>query len=127
MELFLNLAWLCLAALVTGTWLVFGPRRACSMRLQLAALFMLVLILFPVISVTDDLQTALQLAEDDSYLRRDHAAPLVTALDLPAQPFTLLEPVTDRPSEARIRALLPLLPADEPARAAVGNRPPPAI
>ena len=89
MELALNLAWaLCSMGLV---W--FWIRRGVSVRVprstQLLALAMVVLLLLPVISLSDDLLAAQSPAESDSYLRRaterDHTHPSMvpTTLALP--------------------------------------------
>ena len=82
MELALNLAWaLCSMGLV---W--FWIRRGVSGRVprgtQLLALAMVVLLLLPVISLSDDLVAAQSPAESDSCLRRaaerDHTHPSMT-------------------------------------------------
>lgn len=85
MELALNLVWAVLAVSAMGVWLRFGSRS--ERRGQFIALSMLLLILFPVISVTDDLQLPQNPAEADCCLRRDHIVsnphsilPLVSAL-----------------------------------------------
>ena len=116
MELVLNLAWVLLATLMFYLWPHFAPRTGADRRMQLVALALLILILFPVISVTDDLQAAQNPAETDSCLRRDHIVrsphsifPAVTALPLPvfaelsfgflrlSAPGSLLAPVVDHP------------------------------
>jgi hypothetical protein len=97
MELILNLAWVLLAALMFGFWLRFarkaGPQwQGQNPRMQFVALAMVLLLLFPVISVTDDLQAVQNPAETDSSMRRDHVAgnqqsifPAVAALPLPVR------------------------------------------
>jgi hypothetical protein len=87
----------------------------------------LILILFPVISVTDDLQVIQNPAEVDSCLRRDHAIshphsifPAIAALPLPALaelPFGFLQRVALSRSPAPI--------VDHPGLRTVRNRPPP--
>jgi len=74
MELALNLAWVALAVCMSWLWSRTSA-RAGKTRMQVVALAVLLLILFPVISVTDDLQTVQNPAETDSCLRRDHAPP----------------------------------------------------
>jgi len=122
MELVLNLAWVLLATLMFCLWSRFGPRAGADKRMQFVALALLILILFPVISVTDDLQAAQNPAETDSCLRRDHMVasphsifPPVAALPLPvfaepsfgilriAAPGSLRAPVVDRPVFAPIQ------------------------
>ena len=133
MELFLNLAWVVLAALMFCLWPQFAPRafpggRMKDWRLQFVALAVLLLILFPVISVTDDLQAIQNPAETDSTARKDHIAasphsilPAVAALPLPvlAELFSGL-PRFAAPGD------LPTPAISYPALASIQNRPPPA-
>jgi hypothetical protein len=133
MELFLNLAWVSLAALMVWLWPRFAPRSGPGGRMenrskQLVALAVLLLILFPVISVTDDLLATQNPAETDSTLRRDHIAagshsifPAVAAEPLP----TVAELFSGFPSFAAIRNF-PAPIVDHPALASIQNRPPPA-
>ena len=128
MELLLNLAWVLVAAQMFCLWLLVARNPGTDRRMQFVALALLLLALFPVISVTDDLQTSLNPAEADCCLRRDYACstphsicPPVAALPLPAfagQSFGVLRvggpgnpsaPLTDRPELAPVE-----------------NRPPPA-
>src|ERR1035437_9485430 len=74
MELILNLVWALLAIVLVRLWLRHAPSKSTSTRTQLAALAMLIVILLPVISVTDDLQTIQNPAELDCCARRNHAA-----------------------------------------------------
>jgi len=95
--------------------------------MQFVALLVLLLILFPVISVTDDLQVAQNPAEPDCCLRRDHVVsnahsvfPAVAAL--PAPVF----------AEFPLAILYSAVPGDRPVRVAgipaldsIQSRPPP--
>jgi len=72
MELALNLVWLLAAATLVCLWLIQQRSEDGRRHFQLVAIAALILILFPVISVTDDLQTPQNLAETDTSLRRDH-------------------------------------------------------
>ncbi|MGB6194508.1 MAG: hypothetical protein WBF42_18730 [Terracidiphilus sp.] len=72
METFLNLAWLLLALSSICLWARFEQRTGTERRLPIVALLMLIVILFPVISVTDDLWSLHNPAETDVLLRRDH-------------------------------------------------------
>jgi hypothetical protein len=128
MELVLNLTWAVLASTMVCLWMRFAPRNGASRMMQLAALAALILILFPVVSVTDDLQAALNPAEVDCCLRKDHVCPhqhaLVPAIaTLPAQ-VQLFVPAT-QPGIA-IRGPLDARPFELPALASIQNRPPPA-
>jgi hypothetical protein len=126
MEFFLNFAWMLLAALMFCLWLCFAPRTGVNPRLQFLALVVLLLILFPVISVTDDLQAAQNPAEADCLVRRDHGT----------TPLSLLTPVATPPPPAVtglsfgvLRQAIPGSPKervfDHPALATIRNRPPP--
>jgi hypothetical protein len=122
MELVLNLAWVLLATLMFYLWPRFSPRTGADRRMQFVALALLILILFPVISVTDDLQAVQNPAETDSCLRRDHIVanphsifPAVAALPLPVSaelgfgfprlsaPGSLLAPVIEHPALTSIQ------------------------
>jgi hypothetical protein len=72
MELLLNLLWVLLAALMLCLWVKMTRRSGSDRRMQLISLALLLLLLFPVISVTDDLQAAQNPAEADCCLRRGH-------------------------------------------------------
>jgi hypothetical protein len=127
MEMVLNLAWVLLAALMFCLWLRYAPRTGVDRRMQFVALAVLLLILFPVISVTDDLQAVQNPAEADCLLRRDHGCstacsifPAVAALPLPAVAdlsFGVLRLATPGSLHASV--------SDDPALAPIQNRPPP--
>ena len=72
MELFLNFAWALVAICSVGLWFRLGRREGVERRGSLIAVFILIVILFPVISVSDDLWSAQNPAETDTCLRRDH-------------------------------------------------------
>lgn len=129
MEFTLNLAWVVLAALMFCLWLRHGTDAATDRRMQFVALAVLLLILFPVISVTDDLQAVQNPAETDSCQRRDHgcSAPHsiwspVAALPLPAfaeLSFGVQRMAAPGSLAAPVIALAALNPIE--------NRPPPAV
>lgn len=122
MELVLNLAWALSAIGIVCLWLRFGHHANSGRRTQIVALAVLILILFPVISVTDDLQAVQNPAEVDTCLRRCHVAtdphcifPAVAAPPLPAidalsigflqlvAPGHFVSPVVDHPGLASIQ------------------------
>lgn len=74
MELALNLAWILLASLMCWSWVCFAPKAGAHRRTQIVALAVLILILLPVISVTDDLLVAQNPAETNSCERKDNAS-----------------------------------------------------
>jgi hypothetical protein len=112
-----------------GLCLRQAPRDGAHRRTQLIALAVLILILFPVISVTDDLLASQNPAEADCCLRRDHvisnAHSIVPAVAAPPQPvlaelsFGFLRFVTPG------NLLAPVI--DHPAMTAIQNRPPPTV
>lgn len=128
MELALNLAWLVLAICLYSLWLRFAPVGEGSRRMQWVALLLLIVILLPAISLTDDLQAAQNPAEIDTCLRRDHdwlaphaMVPIAIAL---AVPFFAGLPVQasywQAPGSPTTPKFIP------PALSSIENRPPPA-
>jgi hypothetical protein len=75
MEITLNLVWAVLAIASFGLWLFIERRTGTQKRLPVIALVMILFILFPVISVTDDLWSMQNPAETDTCQRRNHLAP----------------------------------------------------
>jgi hypothetical protein len=129
MELTLNLVWAMLALLFMGIWLRHASRNGTSTRMQAVALLMFIVILLPVISVTDDLQVLQNPAETtDSCARRNHAA-LCPHSIFPAV-ATLPPPVFAELSFGFLRftapSHLPVPLVKIPAMASIQNRPPPA-
>ena len=127
MEIVLNLVWVLLAAVIVRLWLRYAPSKGASRLTQVAALAMLIVILFPVISVTDDLQSTQNPAELDCCTRRSHAVscshsiyPMVAVLP---------QPVFAEPSFGFLRFVasssFPVPTVDNPALAPIQNRPPP--
>ncbi|HEY1904079.1 MAG TPA: hypothetical protein VGG56_16735 [Terracidiphilus sp.] len=131
MELLLNVAWGLLAGLMICLWLQFAARdgEGVGKRRQFVALAVLLMILFPVISVTDDLRAALNPAEADSCLRRDYGCavphsifPAVACMPLPAAAgpsFGFLRMATPGSLDAPI--------FENPALAPIQNQPPPVV
>jgi len=128
MEFLLNFVWLLLASAMVTLWLRSAPVEGTGRRMQFVSLLMVILILLPAISMTDDLLAAQKPAEIDSCLRRDHdyanphsIIPAVVALLLPSFRGLSLQPL----SSLAVSSLA--VPAyDSPALAAIQNRPPPA-
>lgn len=131
MELFLNLAGALVATGLICLWLWTSQRgcnRGFGRSTQLVALALLILILFPVISVTDDLIAVQNPAETDSLQRRNlevfalHTAILSAAI--PLEVFRTI-PSVETWSGTAARRSDPPLPV-VPALASIENRPPPA-
>jgi hypothetical protein len=83
-EILLNLAWVASAIALVTLWLRTAGRGNGNRRGQIIAIAVLVAILFPVISVSDDLMTVQGLAETDNSLRRNSLIPTDTHPVLPA-------------------------------------------
>ncbi len=74
MELFLNLVWLTLSAALVWGYIVFAPPPMKSRKaVAIIALALLILVLLPAISMTDDLAAINNPAETDHLFRRDRA------------------------------------------------------
>ena len=126
MELSFNLIWAALALAGLVGWLCTQQSAQSPVRTQLVALAMLLLILFPVISVSDDFWAAQYPAEADSCMRRDqltaHAHHIVPEVPMPA----LAQLFTVKLTFAGYRPVVAPSPiqADAP-RSALFTRPPP--
>jgi hypothetical protein len=127
MELALNLGWALVTVWMVCAWLRIAPRAAKERRAQLVALAVVILILLPAISMTDDLVAAQNPVETDSCVRRDHdslhphsIAPLTA---IPQPTFAAL-PTGFEQSTAP--AQLPAQVLQNLAFPAIQNRPPPA-
>jgi hypothetical protein len=84
MESLLNIVWLAVAGALVCIWVRDGGRDRPERRRQLIAMAVLIAILFPVISVSDDLLAIQNAFEaDNTYSRRDHLVPSSTH---PVQP-----------------------------------------
>jgi hypothetical protein len=128
MELFFNLAWLVVAGVLVTLWLRSNGQIHVECRGQVIAMAVLIAILFPVISVSDDLQAIQNASEADNYLRRDHLVPSdpspvqhMLAVILPAMisglGFGFVRFIAPN--------LLPVLEPEHPEIAGIDNRPPP--
>jgi hypothetical protein len=127
-ELFLNLAGVFVAVVLVGLWLRWSTREGFDRRTQIVALALLILVLFPVISVTDDLVAAQNPAETDSCVRRDYVAANVNSAS-PAS-IGLPEPrLADLPFgflHFAAPGALPVPASASPAMKPIESRPPPA-
>jgi hypothetical protein len=128
MELILNFAWMMLALTGAGLWMRHARRNGVTPRMQAVALLMLMVVLLPVISVTDDLQALQNPAELDCCARRHHAG---TALQ-PIFPVVAALP-SMAVAEASFSFLCRISPGGSshravrnPALASIQNRPPPS-
>jgi hypothetical protein len=127
MELILNLAWAVLASLGIYIWLRFGARTGANRQTQLVALAMLLLILFPVISVSDDILTFHNPAEADCCLRRDHvvSSPHSVLPALAGLPQLIFAELPSGLPRFAVLSKPPSPVVDRPGLIAVQKRPPP--
>jgi hypothetical protein len=127
MEFVLNLAWAMLTLALLIVWLRGERSYPGNWRKAMIALGMLAAILFPVISITDDLQIASSPAEIECSLRQSHKADSASAaLQLVAAlpPFLMTSPSFGfwgfvLPANGLSQAV------DNPALSGIENRPPP--
>lgn len=127
MEIILNVAWAVLAFLSVLVWLRFEERKGSERRLPMIALAVLLVILFPVISVSDDLWSVQNPAESDTCSRRNQIAPWTPAAHSPlvALPVLLFVQAATETWAYRAPAQLPLGRFSLPPLSYVENRPPP--
>jgi hypothetical protein len=128
MELTLNLAWALLALWMLGAWLRVAPTAARERRAQFVALAVVILILLPAISMTDDLVAAQNPAEVDCCVRRDYdcfhahaGVPTATASPVPTFNGLMLGVLHLLPPNPHAAPF-----AETPALASIQNRPPPS-
>lgn len=127
MEVVFNFIWVLVSIASVCLWLRFGRHEGDGRHLSFVALIMLVAVLFPVISVSDDLWSLQNPAETDTLLRRDHRDPavhaqllLVSALPCIAALALMFEfQRFDAPRFADFPAI------EKPALDPIDNRPPP--
>jgi len=128
MELTLNLGWVLVAVWMLCAWLRVAPRAARERRAQFVALAVVILILLPAISMTDDLMAAQNPAEVDSCVRRDHgfASPHSIVPVTAALPLPVFQGPAFGFSQAGAPSHLPILLIENPSLTPIENRPPPA-
>ncbi len=128
MEVFFNFAWAALALAIVLSWLRSRKRTPHGRWLQIVSLGVLIAVLFPVISVSDDLMAAQNPAETDSCQRRDHLVAPGVHPELHAvlgTPGTFFEgPSLGQPYPAALDRR-PIPASDPPQIPATQNRPPP--
>lgn len=129
MELALNLAWMMLTALMCGLWMRYAPVKGVDRRTQFVALALVLLILFPVISVTDDIVMAQNPAETDYCQRKDHAVENahVTLHPVAAAILPVITAVSSESSQLIQQGHLPALAATVRGMDRIQSRPPPAV
>jgi hypothetical protein len=137
MELFFNLVWVGVSVILTVIWIRDyrrhrdDPKRV-RLLWQLIALTALIVVLLPVISLTDDLQVRATVAETEHVGRRTGLQPFV---DAHANPLTIalfsVYFFSEAPQQPQALHHLPLLIGRPPSvkgyRITTGTRPPPEL
>ncbi|MGC1363577.1 MAG: hypothetical protein WA826_20565, partial [Silvibacterium sp.] len=135
-ELFFNLLWLALSSLILGFWLLRRNRwvddsMRSSIGIQLIALALLIVVLLPVVSLTDDLQACTMPAESEHLSRRSDFQTIADfSLHAVSVVITGLVPLDSSPQPAALAWLS--FPAEKETPSAgylriLGSRPPPAV
>jgi hypothetical protein len=130
MESALNLVWALLAAAMIRLWMAYAHREGAVRWAQPIALTMSLLILFPAISMTDDLLAAQNPAIADVFVscqRRDHAVD-GQHHDFPASaglPVPILSELNFSFLRSALGFNLPIPSVDRLALAPLQSRPPP--
>jgi hypothetical protein len=128
MELLLNLAWVVLAAGMVCLWLRYAPRNGADRRMQMVSLAVLIFVLLPAISMTDDLLAAQNPAEVDSSLRRDHKcfSPHSIFPSVATLPLSVFDHAPLRAASLLVPHKRPEPVVYSPALSSIQNRPPPS-
>jgi hypothetical protein len=127
MELTLNLAWMLLSGGMLWVLLRHAPREGAKRRTQLVALGVIVLILLPVISVTDDLMVVQNPALTDTAPRKGHIWSAAQSMHPASIEWALpaCEVLTCGARHVAVLAPLPGQPSKRAATSSIQNRPPP--
>jgi hypothetical protein len=139
-EILLNCLWLGLGLSLIATWSVVGRRRVDrpsaadaqsrpSRHVQFIAVLMLVILLFPVISLTDDIARCTAPQETERALRlhdRPDSSPTGPALVPAASVWTELIAAAFRQVSPPVEHAVELSSLLEATRLAIDSRPPPA-
>jgi len=127
MDLYLSYAWMFAAVASACLWLRPGRRTLESRHIQFLGLFVFIVILFPVISVTDGLRSIHSPAETKTVqLNDEHAARALSVLpEFAPLPGRVAARLSFHPQRSGPLLHLPLLALDNPALDPLQNRPPP--
>jgi hypothetical protein len=130
MELVLNLGWVVLATVMFGLWVHRPARREGSSggRVQFIALALVLVTMFVVITMYDDMAMAQNPAETSSFQREDCSGARAHALLQPVANFTqpLFSQSSFEPPYLGVVGNHPGPALQSPALNSIENRPPPA-
>ena len=129
MEPIFNLVWALVAVTGIGFWFMHGRSKAGSNRSSVIGLALLVVILFPVISVSDDLWSLQNPTESDSFHRRDYrgGTPHFQPIAVSSLPKTFGPELISLSWRIGLSHLTASPTVQNPALRPVENRPPPAL
>ena len=128
MEITLNLAWAACSLVLIWYWTRRTAANSVPRRMQILALAMVVLLLLPVISLSDDLMAMQGPAETDSSMRRalhpdeGHPSVVPVSFALPEQVFAALPWSRSSQVVVQNERLAPLVPVQTRS---LDRRPPP--
>lgn len=128
MEPIFNLVWALVTIAGVGFWFMQARRKRGSNRYSAIGLALLVVILFPVISVSDDLWSLQNPTETDSFHRRDYGGgtPHFQPISVSSLPETFGPELLFASWWIGTTHLIASPTIDNPALKPVENRPPPA-
>jgi hypothetical protein len=135
LEVLFNLLWLALSGSLVGLWLwsqrrwAYEPLRV-STRMQIMALAILIVILLPVVSLTDDLQACTAPAEVEHLIRRGdlqaHADSPLHAASIVVAALLSYDKASGFPTLSHLSPAIEIATSSEDYLRIAGNRPPPA-
>lgn len=131
MEIILNLAWAIFSGGLIWFWLRGSAANERPRRMQLMALMMVVLLLLPVISLSDDLIAAQGVTETDCCLRRAlnandvHPSVVPASLAMPEPHITAL--AVSGISQEALQEVGPALPSSFSSNSLESRPPPPSV
>ena len=133
MELLFNLLWVGLSVGLIGLWLLSRRRwqddalRPAS-HIQIAALAIVIVILLPVVSLTDDLLACTAPAEVEHLVRRDlldHVDNDLQAASIVAAALVSLQNASELQTISKLKPSIEIGTPREESLSIIGNRPPP--
>ncbi len=133
MELLFNLLWVGLSIGLIGLWLLSRRRwQDDALRpgshIQIAALAIVIVILLPVVSLTDDLLACTAPAEVEHLVRRDlldHVDNDLQAASIVAAALVSLQNASELQTISKLRPSIEIGTPREESLSIIGNRPPP--
>jgi hypothetical protein len=128
MELFLNIGWMALATTMLWLWVRYGRREGRGRSAQLVSLGLVLVMMFVVITMYDDMAMAQNPAETRCFLREDESGAHAHASLHPVV-ASILAPAAELPFSALRLASLGgfLVPnVTVPVLSSIQNRPPPS-